>query len=281
MKAGFIGTGSMGSILIESFLRSGALHAEQVTVSNRTPEKALALVERCPGITVAASNEEVVKNSSVVFLCIKPLEFKNVLSEIQNIVDAEQIVVSITSPVLVSQLEELLPCKIAKVIPSITNFAFGGAALCMYGTSMNDDDKEKLEQLLAHISTPVRISEEYARTASDLSSCGPAFLAFFLQNFIDAATEETGIPREQATRLASEMLLGTGKLLTQAGFTPQTLQKRVAVPGGITAEGLRMLADEMNGTFNRLIRTTHGKYAEDLAKVKMMLFSTKVERDAL
>jgi competence protein ComER len=147
----------------------------------------------------------------------------------------------------------------------------------MYGASMNDEDKEKLERLLANISTPVRISERHARISSDLSSCGPAFLAFFLQKFIDAAVEETGIPREQAARLACEMLLGTGKLLTQAGFTPQTLQEKVAVPGGITAEGLRMMADELQGTFHRLIRTTHGKYAEDLEKVEIMLFGPKAD----
>ncbi len=61
--------------------------------------------------------------------------------------------------------------------------------------------------------------------------------------------EETGISYEEATQLASEMILGTGKLLTTGGFTPAALMRRVAVPGGITAEGLRMMEHELDGVF--------------------------------
>ena len=38
MKVGFIGTGSMGSLLIDAFIQSGALLPEQIRVSNRSPE---------------------------------------------------------------------------------------------------------------------------------------------------------------------------------------------------------------------------------------------------
>ena len=61
-------------------------------------------------------------------------------------------------------------------------------------------------------------------------------MACLLQRFVDAAVEETGIPREEALRVASEMFYGTGQLLTKGGMTPEALQARVAVPGGITAK---------------------------------------------
>ena len=69
-----------------------------------------------------------------------------------------------------------------------------------------------------------------------------------------------GMPREQANRLIGEMVLGTGKLLTSGGFTPETLQERVSVPGGITAVGLNMLKNELNGIFMQFMRTTQRKY---------------------
>ena len=90
-----------------------------------------------------------------------------------------------------------------------------------------------------------------------------------------AATEETGIPHEEATRLACEMVLGTGKLLTMGDFTPETLQEKVSVPGGITTEGIRMLSEELQGTFNRLIQTTHQKYEKDLDKVESQFYFTR------
>ncbi|WP_020615673.1 late competence protein ComER [Paenibacillus daejeonensis] len=267
MKVGFIGTGSMGSLLIESFIRSGAMSPEQITASSRSLAKTERLAASYPGLRAVPSNAEVVRSSDLVFLCIKPLDFKHVIDDIKASVHPEQMIVSITSPVLLAQLEEWLPCKVAKVIPSITNYVCSGAALCIYGKRIDPADRDRLEGLLSHISEPLRIEEQYTRVVSDISSCGPAFFACFLQRFIDAAVQETGIDPEEATTLASRMLLGTGKLLTEGGLTPDQLQARVSVPGGITAEAIRMLNHELDGTFNRLIRTTHAKFYEDVEKV--------------
>ncbi|CAH1202796.1 Pyrroline-5-carboxylate reductase [Paenibacillus plantiphilus] len=276
MNVGFIGIGSMGSLLIDSFIGSGALKPSQITASNRTISKAKILAERHPGLLVAASNREAAFGSDIVFLCIKPLEFKKVIEELRGTLQPHQIIVSITSPVLLSQLEDWLPCKVAKIIPSITNYLFCGATLCMFGRRITDADKHLLNSMLSHISTPLAIEEQHTRIVSDLSSCGPAFMAFVLQKFIDAAVEETGIPRDEALIIASAMLSGTGQLLTEGGMTPETLQSRVAVPGGITAKALALLDRELDGVFNAVIRATHAKYNEDLEHVAVSLYGKEV-----
>ncbi|WNQ13416.1 late competence protein ComER [Paenibacillus aurantius] len=268
MKTGFIGTGSMGSILIEAFIQSGALQPEEITASNRNPSKPEKLAERYPGLRAVLTNREVAEACRLLFVCVKPSEFKRVLPEIAPYLDPNHLVVSITSPVLIRHLEDQLPCKVAKIIPSITNYVLSGAALCIYSDRLQPEDKLLLDRLAGCISRPIEVEESFTRVTSDISSCGPAFMAFLLQRFVDAAVEETGIPREEATRLASEMLLGTGMLLTAGGFTPDELQKRVAVPGGITAEGLRLMDREVKDLFNQLIRITHAKYREDVDKVE-------------
>jgi len=270
MKAGFIGTGSMGSILIEAFIHSGAFNPEQIIASNRTLRKVELLAENYPGMQVAETNREVVRGSDLIFLCVKPSEFKKVIDEIKEDVLSSQFIISITSPILIKHLESLLPAKISKIIPSITNYVLSGATLCIHGNRMQPEDKEWLENIFTHISTPIRVSENYTRISSDIASCGPAFLASFIQAFIDAAVEETGISAEEATLLASEMTLGTGKLLTTGGFNPISLQKRVSVPGGITAEGLRILEKELCGVFSQVINATHTKYEEDIEKAELL-----------
>jgi len=267
MNVSFIGTGSMGGTLIESFVRSGALVPEQITITNRTYGKAEALASRYPGMKAVRTNGEAAAGGDLVFLCIKPLDFKCVVDEIRASMQPEQMIVSITSPVLLAHLEEWLPCKIAKVIPSITNMMLSGASLCIYGSRFEAIDQAMLEGLLSHVSEPIRIEEQYTRVVSDLSSCGPAFMAFLLQQFVDAAVRETGIDRADAIRLAGNMLLGTGLLLTEGGMSPEQLQSRVSVPGGITARALLQLETELDGVFERLIRTTHAKFREDLEKV--------------
>lgn len=274
MRLGFIGTGSMGSILIDAFMKSRAIYAEDIAASNRTHHKLIRIAERYPGLR-PMSNVETVRESDIIFICVKPLEFKNVIHEIRPHLTQSKILVSITSPVLIKHLEEQVPCKVAKIIPSITNFELSGASLCMYGQGITEDDRNQLEKLFAKISAPLLIEEEYARVTSDLSSCGPAFLCFFVEQFVNAAVLETGISHEQATRLASEMVLGTGQLLTTGGFTPESLQKRVCVPGGITAEGLKMMESSMDGMFQKMIQATHAKYAEDLEKVESMFYGSE------
>jgi len=270
MSVGFIGTGSMGSILIEAFIESDALLPQDIIVCNRTPSKSERLAELYEGLTVAESNTLVALQSSIIFLCVKPAEFNQVIAEIAPVLLPTQIVISITSPIQISFLEQQLRAKIAKVIPSITNYVLSGVTLCIFGERMLPEDQQNVDNLLSYISEPIQIKENFTRISSDISSCGPAFFAFLLQKFIDAAVEETGIPQQQANRLACEMLLGTGKLLTEGGFTPGELQMRVAVPGGITAEGLKLMDKELKDVFHQLIRITHAKYYEDVEKVNQL-----------
>lgn len=76
MKVGFIGTGTMGSLLIEALIASGALESDQISVSNRTFAKAQALADRYAGLQAEASNARAAFGKDIVFLCIKPHEFK-------------------------------------------------------------------------------------------------------------------------------------------------------------------------------------------------------------
>jgi competence protein ComER len=267
MKVGFIGTGSMGKILIDAFLQTEALSAEQVIITNRTFSRAEQLATQYPGMIAVRTNEEVAAQSDLIFICVKPRDYKEVVEQIKANIHTTQIVISITSPVLISWLEHHLSGKIAKVIPSITNSACCGVTLTCYGARMTEEDICVVEELLKKISKPRNISEHFTRVSSDLSSCGPAFLALFLEKFIAAAVSQTEISEDEATTLASEMLYGTGKLLISGNFTPQSLRERVTVPGGITAAGLQILNLDLEHTFEHLIEKTHAKYREEVAKL--------------
>lgn len=277
MKIGFIGTGSMGTVLIESFIRSGALQPSSIIASNRSQDKAERLAAKYPGLTVARSNLQVASACGTVFVCVRPLVFKTVIDEIKPFVTPDTTVISITSPVLIKHLESALPCKVAKVIPSITNGVLSGAVLCIYGERIDEQDRLSLEWMLGMIGKPVRVSERFTRVTSDISSCGPAFLAYFVQKLVDAAVQVTGVSRDEATRLASEMVLGTGKLLNEGGFNPETLRHRVAVPGGIIEAGLELMERELDTTFIRLLQATHAKYDEDVEKVEHQFYGPIVE----
>lgn len=269
-KVGFIGTGSMGRILIEAFLKSGALEPADIVISNRTKRKAERLAELYPGIRLADTNADLIKDSDICLICVKPLEYGGVLDEIKDVLRDDHLVISITSPVMLRDMEARIPCKIAKIVPSITNAALYGASLCMYGSRLTAEDRKKLFNLFRRISRPIEIKEEHIRVASDLASCGPAFLSFLMQRLAQAATEVAEIPEETAVQLVDEMIYGVGKLLTEGGFTLQSLQNRVAVPGGVTRDGLDILENRIGNVFDELLQMTQQKHIMDRHRIQRM-----------
>ncbi|MFY0546256.1 late competence protein ComER [Brevibacillus sp. H7] len=271
MRIGFIGTGSMGSILVEALLSSKALTPSDIILSNRTLSKAERLAVRFPGLEVAKSNSEVAQKAHVLILCVKPFEYKQALEQLSPELAEEHILITITSPVHLTQLEALVPCAVARVVPSITNAARSGISLCEFGSRTTEVQRDLILSLFSQISQPVEVSESFLRVGSDISSCGPAFLSYILQQMIDDAVDETGISREAATYLTTQMLIGMAELLKQEIFTLPALQERVCVPGGITGEGLIALEQGIPKVFRQVFQRTHAKFDEDRHLMKQHL----------
>ena len=269
MKIGVIGTGNMGTILIEAWLETKTLKPSDLIITNRTLSKALALQKKYVGIKVTKTAAELAKQADVIFVCVKPLQIHSLLQVLKPYINKDHLVVSLTSPLSVSQLEHELYCSCARFIPSITNRACSGVSLLSYHQNCKKKWKDVLHTLASGISTPVMIDNEITRISSDIVSCGPAFFSFLAQSFIDAACQTTEIDRKTATILTEKMLIGLGDLLSKGIYTLPTLQEKVCVKGGITGEGIKVLeAAKIDHVFEDVFRATHEKFAEDIEEVE-------------
>ena len=269
MKIGVIGTGNMGTILIEAWLETKTLKPSDLIITNRTLSKALALKEKYDGIEVTNTAAEVAKLADVIFVCVKPLQIHSLLQVLKPYINKDHLLVSLTSPLSVSQLENELCCSCARFIPSITNRAYSGVSLLSYHQKLQEKWKDVLQTLASGISTPIVIENEITRISSDIVSCGPAFFSFLAQSFIDTACQTTEIDRKTATILTEKMLIGLGDLLSKGIYTLPTLQEKVCVKGGITGEGIKVLeAANIDEVFEDVFRATHEKFAEDIEEVE-------------
>lgn len=269
MKIGVIGTGNMGTILIEAWLETKTLKPADLIITNRTLSKALALQKRYAGIRVTKTAAELAKLADVLIVCVKPLQIHSLLQVLKPYITQNHLLVSITSPLSVSQLEHELACSCARFIPSITNRACSGVSLLSYHKTCSKKWRDFLQKLASGISTPVVIENEITRVSSDIVSCGPAFFSFLAQSFIDAACKSTEIDRKTATILTEKMLIGLGDLLSKGIYTLPTLQKKVSVKGGITGEGIKVLeAAKIDEAFGDLFKATHEKFEEDIVAIE-------------
>ncbi|MFZ7945468.1 MULTISPECIES: late competence protein ComER [Bacillaceae] len=269
MNIGIIGTGNMGTMLVEALIDGKTIAPSSMMITNRTKAKAFLLKDKYKGIRVGANAEEVAAQSDLVFICVKPLEIFKVLDKINPHLGPEKCLISITSPVSTSQIEKKVSCSTVRVIPSITNRALTGVSLVTYGENCSEYWKTNVNQLISNISVPVCIGENITRVASDIVSCGPAFFSYLLQRFIEAAVKETEIDKEAATIFTSEMIVGLGELIKQGHYTLPSLQEKVSVKGGITGEGIKVLENEIGDVFEHLFQATHAKFKEDLDKVEI------------
>lgn len=268
MKVGIIGIGNMGSILAEAFLQSKAISEENLTIYTRTIAKAHVLQKQHPLITVSDTLPDLIINSSLIFICVKPGDMPPLFNNIKEVISPEKCIVSITSPISVQQIESIVPCNTARFIPSITNKVFSGVSLLTFGTCCTEEWKDVLKQLGESISEVLEIDNNITRVASDIVSCGPAFFSYLAQQFIAGATAETSIDQQTATILTEKMLIGFGELLKSGQYTLPTLQEKVCVKGGITGEGIKVFEAQLGNVFQDLFKATHQKFHDEVNKLE-------------
>lgn len=270
VRVGFIGMGNMGQMLVTALVRSGALKPGEVVISNRTPEKLKQVVSHVPGLQQAFTNREVARQCRTIFLCVKPGETAAILDETGPYITEAHLLVVITNTIDLAMVEGRVPARVAKVIPSVVQNVGKGASLLCFGARCTPEDRAMLIQLFESISRPYVIEESQARVASDLTSCGPAFLSYAFRALAEAARRyQPDLPRDQIDGMIRETARATCDLMEQTGLSFDDIIARVSTPGGVTADGIGVMDELMGGLWEQVIETTIRK--ENAKKAKVVL----------
>jgi pyrroline-5-carboxylate reductase len=259
-QIGIIGTGSMGSMLIRSFIRGGAATPKNLYAANRTPE-ALKRIAAETGIPFVENNRALVRCADTIILCVRQPDVVPVIDEIKDLLTDEKMLISVASDVTLNELEALTPARVARVIPSLPAEHLKGVSLVVFSERTTLTDREEIIFLFGAIGTPVVISERDVEAYTTITSCAPAFFAAMVHEFAQSATRMTGIPAAEAERLARETFIGTAALLDTPGTACADIISRVATPGGITEEGVHVLTCHFPVVCDEIFAATKRKHA--------------------
>ena len=259
---GFIGTGHLGCMLVKKFVETGAIQAAAVLASNRTQEK----VERLAEVTGIrpASNRVVAELSDVIFICVRPLEVRDVLSDVAYLLTSQKLVVSVAGDVSLEKLQALCPARMARAFPSMASLKLQGVTLLAFGDNTTADDKRLIADLFHAIGQTAEVEEKDFAVLADLTSCAPGYFAALMHEFVRAA-ERREIGSELAERLVKQTLLGTAMLLEEESFAG--LIKSVATIDGITEAGVLVIQREAPGMFDQLFRATEARHEQVRKKI--------------
>lgn len=240
-RIGFLGAGRMAQALGRGWTVAGLTSADRMLASDPVPQ-ARATFTQESGARAVADNLTVVQESEVLVLAVKPQMMNALLTEVRSAVTERHLIISIAAGIPLRQLSELLGSnrRLVRVMPNTPCLVGASASGYAPGDGATTEDVGLVDRLLNAVGRAYRVPEHLLDAVTGLSGSGPAFVYVVIEALSDGGVR-MGLPRDVATALAAQTVLGAARMVLETGHHPGVLKDMVASPGGTTIAGLHAL----------------------------------------
>ncbi|MEX0685363.1 MAG: pyrroline-5-carboxylate reductase [Balneolales bacterium] len=258
-KIAVIGAGKMGEIITSRMLEAGVVQKEQLIASDKHSHR-VAHMKATYGIDATTDNREAFRQADIIMLCLKPQVAKEVVTRFDDLVNENQLVISIMAGVTLTLLEGYFSkdIPVMRVMPNTPSQVGAGMAALAAGKFADEPHYQLTEDIFNATGRTLRIGENHFDTVTALSASGPAFIYVVIEALAEGGVK-CGLPRDMSTELAAQMTMGSAKMVIETGLHPAILKDHVTTPAGCTIDGLLKL--EEGG-----LRVTLIKAVEEAAK---------------
>jgi pyrroline-5-carboxylate reductase len=238
---GFLGAGKMATALAKGFIHAEVAFPKEIMASDIVDAARKNFAAEI-GSKTTVSNVEVAEFANVLILATKPDQVAAALSEIRGAFTEKHLLISIAAGVTIAKLEGALPsgARVIRVMPNTPALVGAGASAFALGKNATAADGEIARKLLSAVGVALQVKESLLDAVTGLSGSGPAYVYQFIEALSDGGVA-AGLPRDVATKLAAQTVLGAAKMVLETGQHPGVLKDQVTSPGGTTIEGLHEL----------------------------------------
>jgi pyrroline-5-carboxylate reductase len=240
-----VGGGRMGEALLGGLLAAGW---NDLGVVEKIGDRRAALASRFPGVEVLAD----IAPTDGAVIAVKPNDVRDACAALAG----TKRVLSIAAGVPIATLEDALGAgtAVVRAMPNTPALVGAGAAAIAPGAHAGEDDLAWAESILGAVGEVVRVPESMLDAVTGLSGSGPAYVFLVAEALIDAGVL-AGLPRDVSVALTVQTLLGSARLLSETGESPEVLRAQVTSPGGTTAAGLHALESaSLRAAFSDAVR---------------------------
>ena len=243
-----LGAGSMGTAILAGMIKAH-IKPEHVKVTARRVESADALAKKF-GVTAYATsyqpnaNSLAVAGAQVVLLSVKPAYISEVLDQIKDVIAKDALVISVAAGVTTATIEEHLPESVAviRAMPNTPALIKLGVTGISVGSRTTPEHLAIATELFTGVGKTLVIPEEQIDALSTISGSGPAYVFYFIEEFIRTAVAQ-GFSHDEAYLMVSQTFLGASELLVQTQGDPAELRRQVTSPNGTTMKAVAILEE--------------------------------------
>jgi pyrroline-5-carboxylate reductase len=242
-KVGFIGAGNMAEAMIRGLLQGGASTPGNIIASD-VREDRLSFIHELFEVSTCERNSDVVDQSDLVILAVKPQIMETVLMELTDHLDMSKLIISIAAGISLATIESHLKrdLRLIRAMPNIAALVLESATAICPGKHATSEDLKLAKAIFDSIGKTVIIEEDLMDAITGLSGSGPAYLFLIIDAMADAGVK-VGLSRDNALTLSAQTVLGAAKLLIETGEHPGRLKDLVTSPGGTAIAGLHTLEE--------------------------------------
>ena len=253
-RIGFIGSGNMAKAMIGGIVKSGFVKSENV-ISSDLNQATLDTMKKEFSINTTTDSKEVVKNSDIIVVAVKPNIYDIVLKSVVDLIDDSKIIVTIAAGKTIKSIEDVIGSdkKIIRTMPNTPALVNEAMSAICKNKNITDEDLDIVKQMFSSFGKAEVVGEYLIDAVIGVSGSSPAYVFMFIEAMADAAVMY-GMPRQQAYKFASQAVLGAAKMVLETGKHPGELKDMVCSPGGTTIKAVATLEEE--GLRNAVIRGT-------------------------
>lgn len=242
-KIGFVGGGKMGEALCKGIIAARLSEPHRIMVSDVLPERCRLLSQEI-GIKTTQNNGDVVSFADVIILAVKPQMMNQLLADLKKSITQQHLVVSIAAGIPIQYIESRLQpdIRVIRVMPNTPCLVGLSATAFALGQHATLADGQLVSSMFSAVGKVFQLDEKYLDVVTGLSGSGPAYVYMFIEALSDGGVR-MGLPRDVATTLAAQTVLGAAKMVLETGQHPAQLKDAVTSPGGTTIEGVSTLED--------------------------------------
>lgn len=250
-KIGFIGYGNMAQAIAAGLVLNKVIKPSNIFANAKHYDKLCKNVKKLK-INPVKNLSDLVLKVDYVIVAVKPQQVKEIILPLKNALK-NKVIISVAAGLQYNFYQEILLKNTAHIstIPNIAISVGQGIIICENKHLLLNKQLKQFKSIFGKIALVEFVETSQFSVAGTLSGCTPAFTAIYLEALADGAVKY-GLPRSKAYKIASKMIIGTGKIYLENEIHPGIIKDSICSPGGSTIKGVAAL--EENGFRGSIIK---------------------------